>query len=371
VPVKPKVSFVIPCYKLAHLLRECVDSILSQTYADFEILIMDDCSPDNTVEVAQSYHDPRIKHVRNEPNLGHLLNYNKGIRMAQGKYVWLISADDRLRSTRALERYVAILEANANVGYVFCPAVALVNGQEGRIIHSHGPEDNILGGRDFLKSLLNANSVVAASGFARKECYDAVSYFPLDMPWGGDWYLWCVYALHYDVAYVAEPLVNYRTHELSMTTLLTTTNPRACTQDDTMLHWRVKDHAEQVGCPEVVAKCREMIAYEYSRNIVGEAYEQTGRCMTLSECEDALVRLASGNTEWTLIRGLMYACLGDRHTYRRESAQANRFYRKALKYQPFKPKIWAKYALSLLGGAGRQLRTIAHTTRDRWQETTS
>ena len=107
--MNPTVSFVVPCYKLAHLLGECVDSILGQTYRDFEVLIMDDCSPDNTAEVAQSFTDPRVRHVRNEPNLGHLRNYNKGIELARGKYVWLISADDRLRRPYVLERYVRCL----------------------------------------------------------------------------------------------------------------------------------------------------------------------------------------------------------------------------------------------------------------------
>src|SRR5437660_6803256 len=93
----PTVSFVVPCYKLAHVLQECVDSVLSQTYSDIEVLIMDDCSPDNTIEVANSFQDPRVKHVRNAQNLGPLRNYNKGIKMSRGKYVWLISADEYLR----------------------------------------------------------------------------------------------------------------------------------------------------------------------------------------------------------------------------------------------------------------------------------
>jgi glycosyltransferase involved in cell wall biosynthesis len=57
---------------------------------------MDDCSPDNTPEVARSLQDPRVKHIRNNPNLGHLRNYNKGISLSRVKYVWLISADDYL-----------------------------------------------------------------------------------------------------------------------------------------------------------------------------------------------------------------------------------------------------------------------------------
>src|SRR6266550_3100148 len=106
----PIVSFVVPCYKLAHLLRECVDSILCQTFGNLEVLIMDDCSPDKTSEVAQSFRDSRVRYIRNESNLGHLRNYNKGISLTQGKYVWLISADDYLRRAYILEKYVNLLE---------------------------------------------------------------------------------------------------------------------------------------------------------------------------------------------------------------------------------------------------------------------
>src|SRR5215469_15348880 len=121
----PKVSFVVPCYKLGHLLAECIHSILSQSYQDFEVLVMDDCSPDNTPEVAKSFGDQRIKHIRNEPNLGHLRNYNKGIGLAKGEYVWLISADDCLRTKDAVEKYVRIMEQNRSVAYAFCPAMGL------------------------------------------------------------------------------------------------------------------------------------------------------------------------------------------------------------------------------------------------------
>src|SRR4029450_6107677 len=125
--VTPDVTFVIPCYNLAHLLPECIGSILSQSYGNFEILIMDDCSPDDTPRVAQSFGDDRIRYIRNDPNLGHLRNYNKGIDLARGRYVWLISADDRLRRPYVLERYVQLMERHPTVGYVFCPAVGLEN----------------------------------------------------------------------------------------------------------------------------------------------------------------------------------------------------------------------------------------------------
>ncbi len=124
---RPKVSFVVPCYKLAHLLPQCIDSILSQTYADFEILVMNDRSPDNTEEVATSYDDPRVIHVLNEKNLGHLNNYNKGIGMCRGDFIWLISADDYLRSPEILQKYVTLMEAHPRIGYAICPGFAVKN----------------------------------------------------------------------------------------------------------------------------------------------------------------------------------------------------------------------------------------------------
>src|SRR5271163_1351179 len=143
--MNPKVTFIVPCYKLAHLLPDCIRSILSQTFQDFEILIMDDCSPDHTPEVAASFADPRIIHVRNEPNLGHLRNYNKGISLARGEYVWLISADDYLRRPYVLERYLQVLDEHPKVGYVFCPGVKVRGGKEvGDLDYSfHGVRDRV------------------------------------------------------------------------------------------------------------------------------------------------------------------------------------------------------------------------------------
>ena len=213
----PLVSFVVPCYKLAHLLPECIHSILSQSYGNFEALIMDDCSPDNTAAVARSFQDPRVQHIRNDPNLGHLRNYNKGIGLSRGKYVWLVSADDYLRRPYVLQKYVDLLEQSPRVGYTFCSGVGVQNGVETGVVDysRHGEHDRIIAGRDMLKSLLETNTVLAAAVLARRECYEQVSCFPLNLGETGDWYLWSVFALFYDAGYFAEPMVCYRQHELS------------------------------------------------------------------------------------------------------------------------------------------------------------
>src|SRR5262245_65560994 len=120
----PLVSFIVPCYKLAYLLQGSVGSSLEQTFEDLEVLIMDDCSPDETPDVARSFGDSRVYHIRHAENLGnHVRNYNAGLARARGRYVWLISADDRLRRPYVLSRFVDALESHPSAAYVFCPAM--------------------------------------------------------------------------------------------------------------------------------------------------------------------------------------------------------------------------------------------------------
>lgn len=153
----PTVTFVVPSYRLGHFLAECVNSVLSQTYSDWEMLIMDDCSPDNTGEVASSFRDPRVKYIRNEHNLGLVKNFNKGIGSSRGKYVWIISADDYLRRPYTLERYVELMEKHEKVGSALVP---LQKWRMGRKRKYSLPMEEIalLGDTHFLKLLLEATS---------------------------------------------------------------------------------------------------------------------------------------------------------------------------------------------------------------------
>src|SRR5271157_1282059 len=171
----PTVSFVVPCYKLGHYLSECVHSILSQTYTDFGVLILDDCSPDNTGDVAKSFEDSRLKYVRNDQNLGLIDDFNKGIGLSRGKYVWILSADDYLRNSYILQRYVDLMEKNATIGYTFCPGVTVRDGQEREVTGAHGKRDRIIKGHEFLRTLLFGDTVVAGAVMARRECYEKIT----------------------------------------------------------------------------------------------------------------------------------------------------------------------------------------------------
>jgi glycosyltransferase involved in cell wall biosynthesis len=115
----PTVSICLPVYNGANFLAQAIESVLAQTYGDFELLIANDCSTDQTPEIIQSYakSDPRIKTWTNEKNLKLFGNYNRCIEKAAGKYIKLFAHDDLFHPT-LLERMVEILDTNPDVSLV-------------------------------------------------------------------------------------------------------------------------------------------------------------------------------------------------------------------------------------------------------------
>jgi glycosyltransferase involved in cell wall biosynthesis len=346
----PTVSFVVPCYKLAHLLGECLSSIMSQSYGHFEALILDDCSPDNTPEVARSFHDPRVVHIRNERNLGHLRNYNHGIELARGKYIWLISADDRLRRSYILERYIKVMEANPRVGYACCPAISLDKSDEAHLEGSVSSRDAVFSGRTFARKLLErGNFVIAASGMVRRECYEKLGTFPLDLPYAGDWYLWCLFALHYDVAYFSEPMVNYRQHDLSMTNQLTGERFATRFKDGLAVLWRMHQKAEELGEKDIVKLCRQRIAYQYGHNILGRKLGESTFSMSVEEFESSLQENADSSLEANIIRARTWEIVADGWFRRREFERAQSCYALGRTYDDSRMTVAAKQLLLDLG----------------------
>jgi glycosyltransferase involved in cell wall biosynthesis len=355
--VVPKVTFIVPCYNLAHLLDLCVNSILSQTCEDFEILIMDDCSPDSTPEVARSFHDRRVKYIRNETNLGHIANYNKAIGLARGEYIWLISADDCLRRTYVLERFVRLMDNHPAVGYVFCPSMRLVDGRETEVMTFTAPEsrDVIFNGREFLRDILIISDCVPApAAMARKECYEKISLFPADLPYSADWYLWCMFALKYDVGYFAEPMVNRRFHERNISKFYYRHAASIYYANDMAVPWRVKEKAEAQGYNDLVKRCKDSIAGKYVLQITPK--EDITGSITLDEFEESLHRYAGSALEKTELRARVYAGLGDFYYLQNDFPKGSQYYRLAIKQEPRLLSVWVKYILTRTGNTGIALR---------------
>jgi glycosyltransferase involved in cell wall biosynthesis len=107
----PKVSIIVPNYNHAKFLPQRMDSVLGQTFQDFRLILLDNCSTDDSRSILDEYRgDPRIRVVFNERNSANTFKqWNKGIRLARGEYVWIATSDDCAEG-RLLERLVEILE---------------------------------------------------------------------------------------------------------------------------------------------------------------------------------------------------------------------------------------------------------------------
>lgn len=112
---EPLVTLTIPMYNNERFIRQTIESILAQTYANFELLIYDDNSTDGSYEVAASFRDSRIRVFKNKKNLGPEGNWNRAIREVGGKYVKLICGDDILYPN-CLEKQVAVFEKKSHAG---------------------------------------------------------------------------------------------------------------------------------------------------------------------------------------------------------------------------------------------------------------
>lgn len=113
----PKVTVFIPAYNREKYIGDAIESILAQTFTNYEILLIDDGSKDGTVEKMRSYADPRIRTIINEKNLGIPKTRNKGIEQARGEYIAMLDSDDRAYPTR-LEKQVDFLEAHQDYAQV-------------------------------------------------------------------------------------------------------------------------------------------------------------------------------------------------------------------------------------------------------------
>ncbi|MDU1892723.1 MAG: glycosyltransferase family 2 protein [Dysgonomonas sp.] len=114
-----KVSICIPVYKHVDFLKRCLDSVLIQTFSDYEVIITDDSPNDELERLVTTYQDERIRYIRNKPSLGSPANWNKGLEMAGGDYIKILHHDDWFSLPNSLEAYVHLLDNNPDVDIAF------------------------------------------------------------------------------------------------------------------------------------------------------------------------------------------------------------------------------------------------------------
>ena len=218
------VSVIVPNYNHGKYLRRRVESILAQRYQDFELILLDDCSTDESREILRAYAgDARVRVEFNAQNSGTpFKQWNKGVRMARGKYVWMAESDD-YADERLLERLVAVLEAEPEVAFAYCRSWRVGEEDEEmgyadsyleRLDAQHWKQDFVADGREECRRYFvmcapvwNASAVVF-----RKEVYERVGMADERMRVSADYKVWAKMAMEGKIGYVGEPLSYYRTH---------------------------------------------------------------------------------------------------------------------------------------------------------------
>jgi len=210
----PKISVVTPVYNAGAYLKDAIESILYQTFTDFEFIIVDDASTDNSYKIIEEYSkkDKRIVMLRNEKNLGIAESRTKGTKYAKGKYIAVADADDISISTR-LEKQHNYLEQHNDCGVVG-GFIELFDSDTGKIIgvRKYYEDDTNLRKRLFLYC-----PVAQPVCMIRKEVFDNLGYYDPKYPPAEDLDLWFRIGMKYKFANIQEILLKYRVHKKSAT----------------------------------------------------------------------------------------------------------------------------------------------------------
>jgi glycosyltransferase involved in cell wall biosynthesis len=224
------VSIIVPNYNHARYLRQRIESVLGQTYQDFEVILLDDCSTDESSSIIEEYaNDPRVRIELNRQNSGSTFKqWTKGVLLARGKYVWIAESDD-YADERLLERLVTILDSKPEVTFAYCRSWRVdqddrPNGFADFYLVDLDPgrwkEDFQADGREECRHYFVGNNSVpnASSVLFRKAIYERVGGVDDRLRVCGDWRLWVLMAFEGEIAYVSEPLNYYREHHANVRT---------------------------------------------------------------------------------------------------------------------------------------------------------
>jgi len=203
----PHVSIVLPTYNHLKLLPKAIESILTQTYSNFELIIVNDGSTDGTRDFLDSLKDPRIRVIHQEnKRLPEALN--TGFRAAHGELLTWISSDNYCEPT-FLEVFVSAMDANPNAGLAYSD-FARINEHDQIIKVTRCPD------MDYSHLLLSFPGM--ASFMYRRTCQDKVGFYDPALEGAEDWDMWLRIAEHFPIIYVPKILYYYRQHTESLTT---------------------------------------------------------------------------------------------------------------------------------------------------------
>jgi len=216
------VSVVVASYNHAQYLTRRMDSLINQTYPNIEILVIDDCSPDNSVEILRRYvAHPNVRLILREQNGGWVAVSNQGIETTSGEFVIFANCDDDC-DPRMIERLVDAISRNPTAGVAFSRSLRVdendrVLGDDYEIreksFRNRCASDAFIGREEMRRFLLDSCVIPNLSAaLMRRSCFDATGFLTSDYRACSDWDMFFRVADHFDFCYVAEPLNRFRQH---------------------------------------------------------------------------------------------------------------------------------------------------------------
>jgi glycosyltransferase involved in cell wall biosynthesis len=209
----------MPTYNRSHLLTESIQSVFDQTFQDFELIVVDDGSTDNTGEMVDSFRDPRIRYIYQE-NRGVAAARNTGIKAANGEYIAFLDSDD-LWLTQKLELDIKLLDSRPDIPLT-CSAVYAFDGDTGKNIGGRWPPESYLrelqeGSRQPLTEFLSRGSVFGIVAVdLRRQVFDEVGFFDESLSCGEDYDMLVRILQRFPIGIVNMPVVRVRLHRTSL-----------------------------------------------------------------------------------------------------------------------------------------------------------
>lgn len=215
--MKPLVTVIIVTYNHEAYIGECLQGVLAQSYQNLQILVLDDASTDATQTVVSAYSDPRITYIRREKNLGLVANYNAGLSLVRGEFLWGMGGDDFFCDRNAVASTVSVFKEHPGVGFAFSQPES--NSATHRTLFSWGEMPRIMSGSEVAQALTRENRICGPTVAARTDLCRQFGRYPEGFDYVGDWFAWYLYALNSkEVFYNPVRMVHYRFHGSNLTT---------------------------------------------------------------------------------------------------------------------------------------------------------
>ena len=197
-----KVSIIIPTYNRAYLVGRAINSILNQTFQDFEIIVVDDGSTDNTEDVVKRLGNGSINYIKHKENKGRSAARNSGIKAAKGEFIAFQDSDDEWLPEKLEKQIEAFKNVLPEIGGVYTGFWRIESNKK-----SYVPSNKFAKKEgDIYGALLKENFIGIPVTLIKKECFKKVGLFDEKLPALEDWELWIRISKYYQFKYVAEPL---------------------------------------------------------------------------------------------------------------------------------------------------------------------